>query len=159
MYSATCPMCGAIIYSTVAGRAWLACKTCLYFGMLVAAPASSASTPTTPLASVSVPAPAPAVAPPAEDTRLGALHQHAQRYSEDIATELAALAPHDRQASLALVWDRIQHATEALYRSLGERRMGDYPPDMERVAQALARIGAWHLVALHAAGRLHDPDA
>ncbi|HEX8732302.1 MAG TPA: hypothetical protein VF725_09625 [Ktedonobacterales bacterium] len=157
MYSATCPMCGAIIYSTVAGRAWLACQTCLYFGMLLTAPAASASAPTTPLAAVS--APAPMATPAAEDARLGALQRHARRYSEDIAAELAALAPHDCQAPLTLVWDRIQHATEALYRSLGERRMGDYPPDVERVAQALARIGAWHLVALHAAGRLHDPDA
>jgi hypothetical protein len=88
---------------------------------------------------------------------LSALQQHARRYGEEIAAELATFTPHDYRMSLTQVWDRMQQATDALFRSLGERRMGDYPPDIESVSQALAQIGAWQIIALQVAGRLNEP--
>ncbi len=84
------------------------------------------------------------------------LQQNARLYSEAVAAGLAAFAPHEYQLPLAQVWDRMQQATETLFRSLGERRMGDYPPDLESVSRALGQLGAWHVVVLQAAGRLHE---
>jgi hypothetical protein len=101
---------------------------------------------------------APSSAPDATDSPLSALQRHARRYGEEVAAELATLTPHDYWLSLAQIWDRMQQATDTLFRSLGERRMGDYPPNMESVSQALAQIGAWQVIALQAAGRLHEPD-
>ena len=159
MNSATCPRCGTTIYSTVLGQAWLACQTCQYFGMLLTTPMPSLPAPTQVMAHAATPTPTPtlAPAPTAEESQLWALQQQALRYGEDIAAELGALATPDFRLPLTQVWDRMQQATDALFRSLGERRMGDYPPDMESVARALSRIGAWHVIALQAAGRLHEP--
>lgn len=156
MYSATCPSCGSTLYSPVPGQAWLACQTCLYFGMLLTTPVTTpqAQVPAHAAASSLAPSPTPDV----ENSPLSALQRHARRYGEEVAAELATLTPHDYWLSLAQAWDRMQQATDALFRSLGERRMGDYPPNIESVSQALAQVGAWQIIALQAAGRLHEPD-
>lgn len=163
MYSATCPRCGTTIYSTVLGQAWLACQTCQYFGMLVTTvqPTQAASqvlisAPSQAPTQAALPSPAPSSTPAAADSLLWTLQQHAQHSGAEVAVKLAALTPQDYQLPLTQVWDRMQQATEALYHSLGERRMGDYPPDIESVSRALTQIGAWHIIALHAARRLHE---
>jgi hypothetical protein len=160
MYSATCPKCGTTLYSSVRGQAWLACQTCKYFGLLLTTPlpttmAQSQATAQLPAPSAPQPPASPSSAP--EESRLGALQPHMRLYGEEIAAQLAALAPHDYRLSLTQVWDRMQQATDALFHSLGERRMGEYPPDLESVSRALGRVGAWHVIALQAAGRLHEP--
>ncbi len=161
MFSATCPKCGTILYSAVPGNVWLACQSCQYFGMLLTTPlpASQAPTPALALAPAPAPSPAPASAsspaPEAAESLPEALRQNARRYGEEIAAELATFTAREYGLSLTQVWDRMQEATDALFRSLGERRMGDYPPDIERVSRALGHLGAWHVIALQVAGRLH----
>lgn len=160
MYSATCPKCGTTLYSTVHGQAWLACQSCQYFGMLLTTPlpkAPPAKAPSQAPAYAAAPAPTPSPVTAVADPLLWALQQQAQRYGEEIAAELAAYTARDYRMSLTQVWDRMQQATDALFRSLGERRMGDYPPDIESVSRALTQIGAWHVIALQAAQRLHEP--
>ncbi len=161
MYSAMCPRCGTVLYSTVLGQAWLSCQNCQYFGMLLTTPLLASHiqppAPAQMAAQIAAPTPAPSLTPEAADSPLSALQQHALRYGEEIAAELATLAPHDYLLSLTQVWDRMQQATDTLFRSLGERRMGDYPPDTEHVSRALAQIGAWHVIALQVAGRLNEP--
>jgi len=128
--------------------------------MLLTTPLPAAPTAQAPAqAPTLVAAPTPASSPEraATDPLLWALQQQARRSGEAVAAELAAYTPRDQQLSLIQVWDRMQQATDALYRSLGERRMGDYPPDLESVSRALTQIGAWHVIALHAAQRLHEP--
>ena len=157
MYSATCPRCGTTIYSSVLGQAWLACQTCQYFGMLLTTPLPVSHTQPPAPSQIAAPTPAPSPTFAAADSPLSALQQHALRYGEEIADELATLAPHDSLLSLTQVWDRMQQATDTLFRSLGERRMGDYPPDTEHVSRALAQLGAWHVIALQVVGRLNEP--
>jgi hypothetical protein len=160
MYSATCPKCGTTLYSTVRGQAWMACQTCKYFGLLLTTPLPTSMAQTQPPAQLAAPsAPPPPASPisgPAESL-LGTLQPYARLYGEEIATQLATLTSRDYHLSLTQVWDRMQQATDALFHSLGERRMGDYPPDIESVSRALGRVGAWHVIALQAAGRLHEP--
>ena len=163
MYSAKCPQCGAIIYSNVLGQAWLACQTCRYFGLLLTTPlpASQAQSQVPAQAHTAAPSPTPSPTPsldsPAESL-LAALPQDARLYGEQIAAQLATFTPHEYRLSLTQVWDHMQQATDTLFRSLGARRMGDYPPDIESVSHALGQIGAWHVIALQVAGRLHEPS-
>ncbi len=156
MYSAACPKCGTTLYSTVLGQAWLACQTCQYFGLLLTTSLPAAKAP--PQAPAHVAALSPTSSPtssPAE-TPLWTLQQQARLYGEEIAAELATFSPHEYQLPLTLVWDRMQQAIDALFHSLGERRMGEYAPDVERVSRALGQIGAWHVIALQVAERLQE---
>ncbi|HEU0025764.1 MAG TPA: hypothetical protein VFQ25_01495 [Ktedonobacterales bacterium] len=157
MYSATCPRCGTTLYSTVRGQAWLACQTCKYFGLLLTTPLPTSTALSQAPAHTSAPTATPSPTTTLAESLLGALQQNAQLYGEEIAAQLATFTPHDYRLSLTQVWDRMQQATDTLFRSLGERRMGDYPPDIESVSRALGQIGAWHVIALQVAGRLHEP--
>lgn len=160
MYSATCPTCGTILYAPVLGQAWLACQTCQYFGLLLTTPLSTAKAPpqVPALVAASSPAssPTPSPTPALAESLPPALQQHARLYGEEIAAELATFAPHEYGLPLTQVWDRMQQAIDALFRSLGERRMGEYAPDIESVSRALGQIGAWHVIALQVAERLHE---
>jgi uncharacterized Zn finger protein (UPF0148 family) len=159
MYSATCPKCGTVLYSTVHGQAWMRCQACQFFGLLLTTPMPTVKAqpaqPQVP-ALAAAPAPTPSSTLPEVETPLAELQRTARLYGEEIADQLATLAPHEYRLSLTQAWDRMQQATDALFRSLGGRRMGDYPPDLESVSQALGLLGAWHVIALQAAGRLHE---
>ena len=156
MYSATCPKCGTTLYSPVLGQAWLACQTCQYFGMLLATPLSASKATSQIPTHVAAPSPSPSSTLAPADSLLRALQQNARLYGEEIAAELATFAPHEYRLPLSQVWDRMQQAIDALFRSLGERRMGEYAPDIESVSRALGEIGAWHVIALQVAERLHE---
>lgn len=158
MYSATCPRCGTTIYASVLGQAWLACQSCQYFGMLLTTPLLASPSPSQLPVALAAPSPAPSPTPEAAEAPLSTLQQLALRYGEKIAANLATFTPHDSRLSLTQVWDRMQQATDALFGALGERRMGDYPPDIESVTRALTQIGAWHIIALQVAGQLQEPS-
>lgn len=134
----------------------MACQTCQYFGLLLTTPLPAAKAPPQVPALVAASSPTSSPAPAPAESLPPALQQHARLYGEEIAAELATFAPHEYGLPLTQVWDRMQQAIDALFRSLGERRMGEYAPDIESVSRALGQIGAWHVIALQVAERLHE---
>lgn len=145
---------------------------CIYCGYTYATdpravlPAATTPTPTT------VPVVTPPLTPaPSNDARddardrqamelLTAIKADARLYGAEIAAALVNLVPDARQEAvqmpLALAWERYQQAQAALFTCLGERHMGDYPPDMEMVTRALEQVGVWQILLLQVVGRMND---
>lgn len=85
-----------------------------------------------------------------------ALRRHANEMVSSVQGAMRDLSDADWRLGIEQVYERVQEAHGALYRALGERRMGDYPPGRMELDQALMTALLWQLLLLHAAERMRE---
>lgn len=176
-YTTPCPSCGATITSFVGGVHWAICPACTFLGQVMMQPTPKPPQPYPGFAKQSMPGTptpmtaaallatimmsdgdddAPAPEPTDVDRWRDALRQHLYDLAASVAGAMREVSDADWRLPLERVYERVQSSHEALYRALGERRMGEYAPGRQALDAALVSALLWQVMLTHASERMRE---